>query len=98
MSGASAAIGCVDGSWSCWYAHAFSTDAKVVHASAYSPIAVCAVAADQVAKDSLSHRSSHHCMVTRSPNHMCAISCRMVSLRRSRRYGVGSEVNTYSSR
>ena len=23
------------------------------------------------AKDSLSHRSSHHFMVTRSPNHMC---------------------------
>ncbi len=35
------------------------------------------------AKDSLSHRSSHHSMVTRSPNHMCAISCRMTFARRS---------------
>ena len=37
----------------------------------------------QVANDSLSHRSSHQRMVTRSPNHMCAISCRIVSARRS---------------
>ena len=35
----------------------------------------------QVAKDSLSHRSSHHAMVTRSPNHMCDSSCRIVSPR-----------------
>ena len=27
------------------------------------------------AKASLSHRSSHQRIVTRSPNHMCAISC-----------------------
>ena len=29
----------------------------------------------QLAKPSFSQRSSHHAMVTRSPNHMCAISC-----------------------
>lgn len=29
----------------------------------------------QLAKPSLSHRSSHHAMVTRLPNHWCAISC-----------------------
>ena len=29
----------------------------------------------QVAKASLSQRSSHHGMVTRSPNHWCASSC-----------------------
>ena len=33
------------------------------------------------AKDSLSHRSFHHFMVTRSPNHMCASSCRIVLAR-----------------
>ena len=32
------------------------------------------LAAIQSANDSLSHRSSHHAMVTRSPNHMCASS------------------------
>ena len=37
----------------------------------------------KVAKDSFSHRSSHQVMVTRSPNHMCAISCSTVSARRS---------------
>ena len=78
-------MGCVDGSWSCWYAHAFSTLANVVHAPSYWLTAACEAHADQVAKDSLSHRSSHHCMVTRSPNHMCAISWRIVSLRRSYR-------------
>ena len=43
----------------------------------------CATTEAQVANDSLSHRSSHQRMVTRSPNHMCAISCRIVSQRRS---------------
>ena len=33
-----------------------------------------------VANDSLSHRSSHQRMVTRSPNHIWAISCRIVSV------------------
>ena len=33
------------------------------------------------ANDSFSHRSSHHFMVTRSPNHMCAISCKMTIAR-----------------
>ena len=32
-----------------------------------------------VAKLSLSHRSFHHCIVTRLPNHWCAISCDMTS-------------------
>ena len=36
------------------------------------------------AKLSLSHRSSHHCIVTRSPNHMCAISCDTTSATRCR--------------
>ncbi len=33
------------------------------------------------AKDSLSHRSSHHCGVTMLPNHWCAISCATVVAR-----------------
>ncbi len=38
----------------------------------------------QEAKDSLSHKSSHQAMVTRSPNHMCAISCAVTSISRRR--------------
>ena len=34
-----------------------------------------------VAKLSFSQRSFHHRIVTRSPNHMCAISCRIISAR-----------------
>ena len=34
-SGMSAAIGCVEGSWSCAYAHAFSVLANVVQAVSY---------------------------------------------------------------
>ncbi len=50
-----------------------------------------------VANDSFSHRSSHHRMVTRSPNHMWAISCRIVSARRSRAASVTFERNRYAS-
>ena len=38
----------------------------------------------QEAKLSLSQRSSHHSMVTRSPNHICAISCATTSATRCR--------------
>ena len=79
----SAATGCVDGSWSWRYAHDFSTFANVVHASVYCVASTWASTEAKVANDSLSHRSSHHRMVTRSPNHMWAISWRIVSLRRS---------------
>ncbi len=37
-------------------------------------IAAAALFSIQVAKPSLSQMLSHHCMVTRSPNHWCAIS------------------------
>src|SRR6478609_3270587 len=94
----SAAIGWVDGSWSCTYAHDFSTLAKVVHADVYSVAFTCASTEAQVANDSFSHRSSHQRMVTRSPNHMCAISCRTVSQRRSYWNRVTRDRNTYSSR
>src|SRR5699024_1076589 len=76
----------------------FSTLAKVTHAVSYSVFSAWQIAADQVAKDSFNHRSSHHCMVTKSPNHMCASSCKMVSARRSYMWWVAWEEKTYSSR
>ncbi len=80
----SAAIGWVEGSWSWRYAHALYSCAKVVHADVHLVASACASVPAQVANDSFSHRSSHQRIVTRSPNHMCAISCRMVSPRASR--------------
>src|SRR3954464_14786609 len=77
-SGMSAATGCVEGSWSCRYAHDFSALANVVHASLYSVASLWHSTDAKVANDSFSHRSSHHFIVTRSPNHMCAISCSTV--------------------
>ncbi len=50
------------------------------------------------ANDSLSHRSFHQRIVTRSPNHMCASSCRIVIARRSIIAPVTLERNTYRSR
>src|SRR5215467_3203465 len=88
MSGISAAIGCVEGSWSCRYAHALSACEKVVQAERQRVASVSAVQEAQEANDSFSHRSSHQRMVTRSPNHMCAISCMIVSARYSRRVSV----------
>ncbi|CFE42012.1 Uncharacterised protein [Mycobacterium tuberculosis] len=79
----SAAIGCVDGSWSWRYAQDFSTVANVVQASVNSVASLWHSTEAKVAKDSFSHRSSHQVMVTRSPNHMWAISCSTVSARRS---------------
>ncbi len=60
----------------------------MVHASGHLVASVMHVMAAQVANDSFSHRSSHHRMVTMSPNHMCAISCRIVSARVSRSVSV----------
>ena len=42
-----------------------------------------------VAKLSLSQRSFHHLIVTRLPNHMWAISCRITSARVRRWFSVG---------
>src|ERR1700694_1451034 len=96
-SGISAAIGCVDGSWSCRYAQVFSTLANVVHADVQRVASTWHSTETNVANDSLSHRSSHHRIVTRSPNHMCASSWRMVSARRSYAASVTLERNTLSS-
>src|ERR671918_2947629 len=79
----SAESGCVDGSWSWRSAHSFSDTANVVHDSVQRVASDWESTLAQVANDSLSHRSSHQRMVTRSPNHMCAISCSTVSARRS---------------
>jgi hypothetical protein len=84
MSGMSAATGCVDGSWSCRYADVFQVWANVVQAPAQRVASASDARPAQVANDSFSHRSSHQRMVTKSPNHMCAISCRIVSARASR--------------
>src|SRR5215212_7916977 len=46
-----------------------------------SRASLAANVAAQVAKDSLSHKSSHHFIVTRSPNHMWDSSCKIVFTR-----------------
>src|SRR5205823_14053278 len=51
----------------------------------------------KLAKLSFSHRSFHHRMVTRSPNHMWAISCRIVSARRSLAASVTRDRKMYRS-
>src|SRR5438132_2977386 len=83
VSGMSATIGCVDGNWSWKYAHVFSLFANVVHAPRHRVAFAMHMTDMKVANDSFSHRSSHQRIVTRSPNHMWAISWRMVSARRS---------------
>ena len=79
----SAAIGWVDGSWSCRYAQILRELQKLVHDSVYWVAAADEWWAAHSAKDSLSQRSSHQRIVTRSPNHMCAISWRIVFARPS---------------
>ena len=68
--------------------------AKVVHASFHSVASAAARVDMYSANDSFSHRSFHQRMVTRSPNHMWASSCRMVMTRRSRTASVTFERNT----
>jgi len=89
-----ATIGWVEGSWSCWYAQLFSIDWKVAQASVHSVASAVAMVDAHSANDSLSHRSFHHFMVTRSPNHMCASSCRIVTTRRSLIASVTFDRNT----
>src|SRR5580693_2353823 len=81
--GTSAAIGWVDGSWSCRYPQVLRAPEKVVQASVNRVPSALDNVAQNSAKDSFSHRSSHHFMVTRSPNHWCAISCRITVARSS---------------
>src|SRR5256885_16023449 len=94
----SAAIGWVEGSWSCRYAQALYSWAKVVQAAVQRVASAWAMVPAQVANDSFSHRSSHQRMVTRSPNHMWAISCAMTIARVVRCASVTADRNTNSSR
>src|SRR5215469_8358809 len=70
---ASAAIGWVDGNWSWLYPPALRA-ANDVQAPENLVASAVAMNAASSANDSFSHRSFHHFMVTRSPNHWCAIS------------------------
>src|SRR5690606_4196550 len=83
--------------WSCRYAQLFSMAWNVVHASCHSVASAVAIVEAHSANDSLSHRSFHHFMVTRSPNHMWASSWRIVTTRRSLIASVTFERNTYVS-
>ena len=64
---------------------------KVVQASVKRVISAVARVEVYSAKDSLSHRSFHQVMVTMSPNHIWASSCRIVTARRSTRASTGLE-------
>ncbi len=94
----SAVTGCVEGSWSARYAHALRLLAKVVQPLSKRVASTMEKVPMKSAKDSFSHRSSHHRMVTRSPNHMCAISCRTTLARRSYDARVTLPRKMYSSR
>ncbi len=94
----SAVIGWVEGSWSARYAQALRWLAKVIQPFSKRVASTSEKEPMKSAKDSLSHRSSHHSMVTRSPNHMCAISCRMTLARRSYDERVTLPRKTNSSR
>src|SRR5579864_7762412 len=83
MSGTSAEIGWVVGSWSWRRAPALTLLAKVTQPFLKRVASTWQRTDMKVAKLSLSHRSSHQRMVTRSPNHMCAISWRIVFARSS---------------
>src|SRR6266550_5395984 len=77
MSGTSAAMGWVVGSWSCRRAPALYWLAKVTHPFLKRVASTWASTDIKVAKLSFSQRSSHQRIVTRSPNHMWAISWRV---------------------
>src|SRR5215813_10678998 len=73
-------------------------DRNVLHASVNRVAEELHQCEAHSANDSFSHRSSHHRMVTRSPNHMWAISCAITMARVSRSASVTADRNTNSSR
>ena len=73
----SATMGWVVGSWSCMYAHALRLFAKVTHASLKLLASLAPRVPHEVCEGFLEPQVVHHFMVTRSPNHMCAISWQM---------------------
>ena len=93
------ATGCVEGARSAAYPHALRAIVESTHASVPNSVAASSVRCDMYsANDSLSHRSSHHCIVTRSPNHMCAISWAMVLERARISSRAAAPRKTYTSR
>src|SRR3954452_22807372 len=95
----SAAMGGVEGGWSCRYAQFFRALQNVVQAPLYFSVATTwAQWLAHSANDSFSQRSSHQVIVTRSPNHMCASSCSTVFARLSSSEWVVRLRKTYSSR
>ncbi len=93
-SGTSPRIGWVAGPMSARYPSSLEPARKVAQPSVYGVAFTAAQVAAHDAKASLSHRSSHHCIVTRSPNHMCAISCSSTSATRARWPWVGGLRNS----
>ena len=74
VSAGAPATGWADGARSAAYPQGLRRMPKSTQASANSVAPVSTRCARYSANDSLSHRSSHHFMVTKSPNHMWAIS------------------------
>src|ERR1043165_2188431 len=80
-SGIAQYTGWVEESWSCRYPQFLRIDRNVVHESLNRVASALHQCEAHSANDSFSHRSSHQRMVTRSPNHMWATSCRIVLAR-----------------
>src|SRR5207244_3470228 len=87
----SAATGWVVGSWSWRRAPVLYWLANVTQPFLKRVASTCASTDMKVAKLSFSQRSSHQRMVTKSPNHICAISCRIAFARSSRTASVTLE-------
>ena len=93
----SATTGWVVASWSCRYAQDFSELENVVQAVRQRVASAWQRVEAYSANDSFSQRSSHQRIVTRSPNHMWASSCRIVRPRRSTIASGTFERQTYCS-
>ena len=93
VSATLAAMGCVVTIWSSRYANGLSTPLKRCHAALKRVASSRARKDMKVANDSLSHRSSHQRIVTRSPNHMWASSWSTTSARVRRSGSVGGSRN-----
>src|SRR6266536_3220053 len=92
------ATGCVEGRWAAAYPQVLRLIVKALQPSVNRVVSAATRTPRYSANDSLSHRSSHHRMVTRSPNHMCAISWATTMARTDRSASVTADRNTNSSR
>ncbi len=98
VSATRAEIGWVDGDWSAAYPHIFRLTVKSTHALSNLVAELVTRYPMYSAKDSFNHRSSHQRMLTRSPNHICAISCAITYARDSRWASVTADRKIISSR